>query len=102
MTEQVAIVAKLTAQPGKRDELVNALKALLDATQSEPGTLIYAMHASHNDDNDVWFYERYADHDAFKAHSSSDAMKAVGPTMMNLLAGAPEITILTPVAAKGL
>jgi len=102
VTDQIAVVAKLTAQPGKRDELVAALKALLDATQSEPGTLVYAMHTSHNDDNDVWFYERYAGQDAFKAHSTSDAMKSVGPALAGLLAGAPEITLLTPVAAKGL
>jgi len=102
MSEQVAAVAKLTAQPGKRDELVNALKALLDGTRSEPGTLVYALHTSNNEDNDVWFYERYADQDAFKAHSTSDTMKAIGPSLAPLLAGAPVITLLTPVDAKGL
>jgi quinol monooxygenase YgiN len=102
MTEAIAAVAKLTAQPGKRDELVAALKTLLDATQAEPGTLIYAMHTSNNDDNDVWFYERYAGQDALKAHSTSDTMKSIGPTLAGLLGAPPEIFLLTPVAAKGL
>lgn len=100
-TGQIAAVAKLVAQPGRRDELVNALKALIDATADEPGTLMYTLHTQKDDDNTVWFYELYADQAALSAHSHSEAMKAVGGALGGLLGGAPEITLLTPVVGKG-
>ena len=76
MKPTVAAVAKLTAQPGKRDELVAAFKPLLDAVGEEEGTLLYVLHVSHHDDDTIWFYEQYTDNDALAAHSTSPAMKA--------------------------
>jgi quinol monooxygenase YgiN len=98
----VAAVAKITAQPGKRDELVAAFQPLIEAVAAEEGTLLYVLHVSHHDDDTVWFYEQYTDNDALAAHSSSPAMKAIGPELAGLLAGRPEITLLTPMAGKGL
>ena len=39
-----AIIAKITAQPGRRDELVAALQAMVDAVAEEPGTVQYVLH----------------------------------------------------------
>ena len=58
------------------------------------------MHVS-TEQSAIYFYERYTDQAALAAHGSSDAMKAVGPKLKGLTAGRPEITMLTPVAAKG-
>ena len=38
-------IAKLTAQPGKRDELAKGLQVMLDQVESETGTLLYILHA---------------------------------------------------------
>src|SRR5688500_8736714 len=99
---KVAAIAKLTAAPGKRDELLNAFKPLLDAVHDEPGTLIYALHASAADETTVYFYELYEDDEALKAHSGSAAMKAIGGSLAGLVAAAPEITKLDIAMAKGL
>lgn len=98
---KIAVVAKLIAAEGKRDDLVNALKPLLDAVQEEPGTLAYGLHTANDDANVVLFYELYEDDAALGAHSGSAAMKAVGPTLAGLLGGAPEILRYTPVGGKG-
>ena len=97
---KVAVVATLTAQPGKRDELVEAMSSLFDAVRDEQGTEVYALHTVENEPDKVVFYELYADTDALSAHSRSDAMKAAGPALTGLLAGRPELLMLTPARAK--
>ncbi|HUQ38810.1 MAG TPA: putative quinol monooxygenase [Acidimicrobiales bacterium] len=98
----IAVHAKLTAQPGKRDELVTALQELVEATQSEPGTLVYALHTSDSDENAVWFYELYPDQDARDVHGRSETMKAIGPKLAGLLGAMPELSAGTVVGSKGL
>lgn len=99
---RTAIFAKITSQPGKRDELVGALKPLLDAVESEDGTLSYALHTDNTADDVVWFYELYADDAALKAHMGSDAMKQVFGVLGGLVAGPAAISNVTPVGGKGL
>ena len=99
---KVALVARMTAAPGKRDELVEAFGALYEAVAGEEGTEVYALHLDAGDEDVVWFYELYRDMGALTAHGTSDAMKAMGPQFGSLLAGQPELTFLTPVRAKGL
>lgn len=99
---KIAVIAKLTARSGRRDELVAALAPLSEAVEGEEGTQIYAVHLDAGDADVVWFYELYTDQDALAAHSGSEAMKAAGGALGELLAGAPEITLLSPVRAKGI
>ena len=98
---KVAVVAKLVAKPERRTEMVEALRGLVGAARGEPGTEVYVLHESAGDDETVWVYELYADQDALGTHSSSDAMKAVGGRLADLLAAPPEITLTRPIEAKG-
>ena len=99
---RIAIIAQLRAQPGKRAQLMQALNPLHDAVKSEPGTEVFAMHASDSDPDLVLFYEVYKDKDALAAHQKNPALASIGPAMGALISGAPEITRFTPVKAKGL
>ncbi len=96
------MMTKLTAQDGKRDALIEALTKLVDHAAHEPGTLVYALHKALDDDNTLWFYERFADKDALKAHSTTEVGKAVFPTLGGLLAGPAEMIKLEDVVAKGI
>jgi quinol monooxygenase YgiN len=99
---KVAVLAKMVAQDGKRDEAVAKLQALVDHVASEGGTEVYVMHTSDADPNVIWFYELYTDGDALALHGGSDVMKQVGGGLRDVMAARPEITLLTPVAGKGL
>jgi quinol monooxygenase YgiN len=99
---RIAILAQMRAQPGKRQALMDALAPLHDAVKAEPGTEIFAMHASDADPDVVLFYEVYRDKDALAAHQKNPALQTIGPAMAGLVAGAPEITRLLPVRAKGI
>jgi quinol monooxygenase YgiN len=98
----VAMIAKMTAKEGKRDAVVEGLRDLVAATESEPGTLLYAMNVSTKEPEVVWFYELYAHRDALVAHGGSDAMKAVGAKLADLLTARPELYPLELVAGKSL
>lgn len=99
---KVAVVAKLTAQEGKRDELATALKVMFDAVEQEPGTLTYLLHSDNSDADVLWFYELYTGDDALASHSSSDAFKSLGGALGGLLAARPDMHLLTPLGGKGL
>ncbi len=98
---KVALIAKLVAQDGKRDELLAALKGLSAQVEDEPGTEVYVINADAADQNTVWSFEVYADQAALGAHGSSDAMKAAGAQFATLLAAPLEISFLEPLTAKG-
>jgi quinol monooxygenase YgiN len=99
---KIAVLAKLTAAPGKRDELVAVLSAQVGMVADEVGTEIYALHTATDDETSVWFFERYADEAALDFHGKTEAMKALGPKLAGLLGGRPEIIKLNPVVAKGI
>ena len=97
-----AVIAKITALPGKRDEVLAALQTIVAAVEDEPGTLVYVIHTDKTDADVVWFYEQYDSDDSFAAHSTSDTMKAVGMGLRDLAAARPELTFLEIVGGKGL
>ena len=97
-----SMFVKLTAQPGKRAELLAAFDTMIAAVEAEPGTLVYSVHADDSDDDAVWIFELYSDKDALAAHAGSDAMKALGGDLAGLLAGAPMLVATTAHNGKGL
>ena len=98
-----AIIAKLTCQDGKRADAIANFGPMFDNVRdNEPGTLVYALHEDVADPNVLWFYELYSDDAAVNSHGTSDTMKAVGRGLRDILNGRPEITRMTPVAAKGI
>ena len=101
-SSKVAVVARIPAQPGKRDELVKALTAAIDNANTEEGTLTYILHTDDKDPDAVIFYELYSGQDALAAHGSSDFMRELGKSLRDVAGGRPELQILKPVAGKGL
>jgi quinol monooxygenase YgiN len=93
-------IVRFTAQPGKRDALIAALRPMFAVVESEPGTLLYMMHTSVAEPDVVWFYERYVDEAAFERHRSTPEHDSVLAAIGHLLAVAPEIHYLELVAWK--
>lgn len=99
---KVAIIAKLPAAEGKRDELAAAFQQAIRNAESEAGTERYILHKDLADENVLWVYEMYTDNDALSAHSSSEEFKALGAALGPLMGGRPELMLLEPLAGKGL
>lgn len=99
---QLALIARLQAKPGRRDDLLETLSRGVSAVGEEPGTLLYLMHTDEADDDLVWFYELYSHDAAFDDHRTSETMKAMKPVLGELLAAPVEITRGRLVGGKGL
>ncbi len=99
---KISIIATLTAAEGKADELLAGLEALVATADEEPGLEVYSLHRDPKDPNTLYFFEVYADDEAFAVHGKGDRMKAAMGALGGLLAGRPDVKMLAPVAAKGL
>ncbi|HZP57483.1 MAG TPA: putative quinol monooxygenase [Dehalococcoidia bacterium] len=96
-----AIIAKITVQPGKEEEFKAAGAEMVAAVKAgEAGkTLHYTLAQSQTAPNEFYFLELYADDAAAEAHMRTPHMAAFGGKIGGMLAGRPEITRLTAVAA---
>jgi quinol monooxygenase YgiN len=101
MSSTISVIAKITAQPGKRAEVLAGMASMLTHVESEPGTLVYTLAEDQADADVVWVYEEYTDQAAFESHSTSDAMKALGGSIGPFLGGRPEITVGNIAGGKG-
>ncbi len=100
---KVAVIAKITALPGKRAELIEAMGPMMDHVEAnEPDTLTYILTEDTGDDDVIWMYEEYANQEALAAHGTSEAMKEMGMALRPLAGARPEVTVLNPVRGKGL
>lgn len=103
MSNKVAVHVKLTATPGKGDELVQAFTSLYEGPlDAEEGTELHVIHQTKDDPDVVMFYEVYTDEAAFTAHGSGEALKSIYPKLAGLVEGRPDMTVLRPRNAKGL
>lgn len=92
----------MRAQPGRRAELLEVLRVLVDAAAAdEPGTLVYVMHEAGDDPDTVVSYELFADDAALEAHRASPAVASVMPRLSGLVADR-SFRRLTPALATGL
>jgi quinol monooxygenase YgiN len=98
---KIAVLAKLKSVDGQRSALVDALQTALQTAAGEAGTMYYLLHEDPSEENTLWFYELYADQAALDAHRTSDAFKALGAAIRDLVDGRPELTMLTPIGGKG-
>ena len=98
---EVAYIVKLTAAEGKRDEALATLGHLVEAAESEPGTLQYVLYADATDPVGIWLTELYADEAAFEAHMSSPTMAEAAGSLGGLLDGQADLRRVEIVKRKG-
>jgi quinol monooxygenase YgiN len=99
---KISLIAKLTAVEGKEAELEAALHAVVEAATEEDGLEVYSAHRVADQAGVYYFFEVYRDEDAFGIHGKGDRMRTAMGGFAGLLAGRPEVTMMSPVAAKGI
>lgn len=93
------LIGKMTATPGKRDELISIL---LDGTGDMPGCLSYVVATDPSDDDAIWITEVW---DSAESHKASLSLPAVIYAIAKgrpLIAGFDEQIITVPVGGVGL
>jgi quinol monooxygenase YgiN len=82
----MAVLVKLTAHPGRGDELANVLARFADQSAGEPGTALYVVNRAADDRDAFWCAEVFTSPDAFEAHRAGDAVAQLLPAMDDLVA----------------
>ena len=68
----VVLAVTWVARDGESDAVAELLRQLLPLSRAEPGCLQYDAHRDPEDPKTFFLFERYADQEAFDAHSASD------------------------------
>jgi quinol monooxygenase YgiN len=97
----VSLIAKIKAKAGSEGALEEAFKDMIKQVRAaEPGCEAYVLHRSAKDPTQFIWFEKYADQAAFDNHRKTDHMKAMGGRIKDLLAGAPELEMMTELDRK--
>ena len=91
MTEAIANAVFLRSRSGKEEELASRLEALVLASRSDPGVMIYDLHRSTTDPA-LWFlYERYESQEHFNRHRENPVLRSFLADATILLHGKPDV-----------
>ena len=90
------IVATITPEPDRIDEVEAVLTRLIPEVHAEDGCELYALHKGK--DRFV-FVEKWRDMAALAAHGGGTAIKALNEGLKGLVAGPPDVQILEAVPA---
>lgn len=93
---RVGLVVRLTAQPGARPALLDALNRYVDRLDEEPGTESYVVSLDPDDESIVWLHEWFSDDAAYAAHRESAPFAALMSEMPDHLADGPGVMRLDP------
>jgi quinol monooxygenase YgiN len=85
----LTLIVRAEAKPGKEEELRQHLESVVAAVDAnEPDVVAYELHAADGEPGVFYFYERYPDEEAQRAHADTDHMKAALARFPELAVGA--------------
>lgn len=88
----VIVIAYVSCQPGRRDNLVALLTDLQDASRRDEGCLRYGFSSRIEDPEAFVAVEEWASQEALAAHLREPHIADFARRAPALLAGAPEVT----------
>jgi len=98
MTQSIANAVFLRSRAGKEEELAGRLEALVLASRSDPGVMIYDLHRS-PEDPALWFlYERYASQEHLNKHRENPVLRRFVADAATLLDGKLDVRTFKLVA----
>ena len=93
------LIGKMTAAPGKRDELVSIL---LEGATGMPGCLSYIVAKDTSDANAIWVTEAWESKASHDASLSLPSVKEAIAKGRPLIAGFSDRVVTTPIGGTGL
>lgn len=93
---------KFTANPGERDNLVQAMLKAADLMRPLEGCILYMVSISPTEPDDVLVTEVWASKEAHDDSLKLESVRALIPQVLPLVAGSPEGVWFEPVGGKGL
>ncbi len=81
----LTVIAYMRAAAGKRDELRQALEALIEPTSQEKGYVNYDLHQSLEDPDLFFFYENWESGEDLDAHLAAPHLRDFATRIPDLL-----------------
>ena len=81
----LTVIAYMRAAPDKRDELRQALEALIEPTRQEKGHVNYDMHQGIEDPDQFFFYENWESGEDLDAHIAAPHLVEFAARVPDLL-----------------
>lgn len=81
----LTVVATMTAAPGKRDELAQALQELVPLTVAEDGCVNYDLHQGVENPDEFAFYENWTSAEKLDAHLAAPHLATFAARLGELL-----------------
>lgn len=101
MKNQLALINKLFAKPGKRQEVIDILLESAKPFNDNPACLLYLVYADDNDPNVIWVEDLWTDKAEHENELNKPELQAFVKQAMPLLEGMPEQISLTLAGGKG-
>lgn len=89
-TVMFSVYGRLTAQPGRRDEVIALLHEGFRAGGADSGLLTYSINTVPDEPDTMWMTQLWADKEAHDATTRSAPVAAVSQHLPALLAKQPE------------
>lgn len=87
----IRVVARLTARPGKTEELHTLLQGLIQPTRGEEGCITYELLKNRQDPAEFTFVEEWRSDHHLDTHLASAHLQAARAKFADLLAGEADI-----------
>jgi quinol monooxygenase YgiN len=95
---EVYVIAKATARPGKEELLKAVLKAMLAPSRSEPGCKLYELHEA-DKSGQFYFYEIWQSHESIARHVETTHFQNLQKQLEGLLEGELEVNLMRKIEA---
>jgi len=93
----IVITAFMKSKEGNGDDLEKVIQSFAPKFLKDPGCVMYQAHRRVDNLNQFFFYEKYADDEALKFHSSAPHFKEMFVAMKPFLEGKAEIAMFKEV-----
>jgi len=101
MNNYYALINKLTAKPGKRDEVIKILLEAGKPFDDNPACMLYLVYKDVTDPNVIWVEDLWTKKDDHTAAMEKPEVRPFVAQAIPLLEGMPEQIEVDPVGGKG-
>jgi quinol monooxygenase YgiN len=102
MDGHYALINKLIAKPGKRDDVINVLLESGKNFSDNPACILYLVNKDARDPNVIWVEDLWTGKEEHDAALAEPYLRPLMAQAMLLLEGMPEQIEIVPVGGKGL
>jgi quinol monooxygenase YgiN len=93
----IAVTAVFHPAPGRKDELVAALRATIPGVHDEDGCRLYAIHDA--EDGTITMIEKWDSREALAAHAAGSAVETLRAAVDGLVSAPTTVTTMDPLPA---